>query len=309
MSILREQPAANLVMGCRSLVQVSVGGDREVTSTAVIHSGMVSYGGIAQFPLGYLVAVELAPGDPRRVLTATGRHHLAQFDKDWRLIAVWRTPEMQDMQQIKYKLGRLWIANCGMPGLLVVDPFNRRVDFSADLSLTVPPAFFRDGPCQPNNPEDLYHFSSLSFRGNRVYVLAGNFTAGSFVLDLVWDDLDSPSPLRRVGHFPVGNIGGSGDVLLEGDRMLVSDGHHPVVLSSHDAPAVIASGDRLLRGMAIWGPFILVAHGPRNTPAAGRTAITVCDRTTLKKLEVIEVGDYGVPADILVCRTECHEEE
>lgn len=309
MSILREQPAADLVLGCRELVRVSVGGGNESAALSVIHRGMGCYGSVAPFPLGYLVAVELASGDPRRLPYGIGKHHLAQFDKSWRLVDVWRTPEMQDLRQVKYKFGRLWLVNGGTPSLLAVDPFNHSVDFSADLSLMVPPAYFRDEPPRHDNLEDYYNFTSLTFRGNRVYALAGNFNTVSFVLDLVWDDLDTPTPLRRVGHFPVGNFGGARDIVLEGDRMLVSDGRYPVILSSNGAPVAVTTNDRFLNGMTIWGPFVLVAHGPRDGSPTGRTAITVCDRAILKKLEVIEAGNYGIPADILVCRTGCLEEE
>jgi hypothetical protein len=217
----------------------------------------------------------------------------------------WTHPEFLDLHQIRHRDGLLWVLSCRPPELLAVDPAARRVVGGVRLCDLVPPELRREAP--PQHPTDRYHFNSLHFSGDRLWVLAHNWNEGSFALGLRYTSparlLESPEAvavrtgLGRMSH----DLFAEGDVLYTldsgGGRLLASDGRTAPVTPPGSEP-------HFPRGLAVTDRHFIVASGAwsserehRNT---GETWLTILDRDTLERRAQFGIGPFGNSCEVCV---------
>jgi FkbM family methyltransferase len=211
-----------------------------------------------------------------------------------------------DLHQIRWRDGLLWGVSGRCPELWAADPARRERVGAVSLSDLVPDSLRHAAP--PARPDDRYHFNSLHFHGNRLWVLAHNWDHGSFAMELEYRDsfalLRRPRVLRVLPN--LGNA--SHDVFPESNRVWVLDGEGGRLLGSDKQaiPITDPAGEIRLfpRGLAVGRDVLVVASGENNADRSirmlGRTFLSVVDRRTLQMLTTIELGPYSNSCDLLL---------
>lgn len=217
-------------------------------------------------------------------------------------------PGTTDLHQVRFHDGLLWLVNGRHPELLAIAPGSRAVVGQVPLARLVPPDLEHEPPA--DHAEDCYHFNSLHFASDRLFVLAHNWDRGSFVMEFAYED--APSFLQRPELLRVhrGLGAQSHNILTDGSTLYVLDSAHGRLVTS-DGRACDLSGASdqrsYLRGLAVNHRFLFVAHGYYSDDRAGRLCcpcfVSVLERETLRVVEQLEVGPHGNPCELLLLQS------
>jgi hypothetical protein len=217
----------------------------------------------------------------------------------------WTVPGTSDLHQIRYHDRLLWVVNGRRPELLAVDPLTRTTVGQVPLAELVPVELRHDAPA--NHPDDYYHFNSLHFCEDRLFVLAHNWDHGSFVLELRYPDPDLffGRPQLIQVHTNLGLQ--SHDVFSDGRSLYVLDSAHGCLLTNDGRTCPVGLTELrggYLRGLAVTDAYFYIGQGSfsdaRIDRLMGMSWISVVDRQTLKVVSVLEVGPYGNTCDLLL---------
>lgn len=219
--------------------------------------------------------------------------------------SVWTVAGTSDLHQIRYHDHLLWLVNGRRPELLAMDPATRTTIGQVPLADLVPSELRHAAPT--NHPDDYFHFNSLFFRDDRLFVLAHNWDQGSFVLELSYHDADSlfraPCVVRT--HTNLGLQ--SHDIFHDGQALYVLDSAHGRLVTNDGRACAVGLTELrggYLRGLAVTESFIYIGQGSfsdaRIDRLMGMSWISVVDRKILKVVAVIEVGPYGNTCDLLL---------
>lgn len=216
----------------------------------------------------------------------------------------WAIPETRGVHQIRYHDGLIWLMNCRDPELVAFDPKLGEVVGTLSLPPLVPGEL--QHPIPPEHPTDRYHFNSLYFTANRLFLLAHNWGHGSFALELDYESANQllQSPRLVDAHTELGNQ--AHDIFVEENRVHVLDSGNGRLLirhGRHGQPTTTQGQQSFARGLAVTGDRYLIGHGSiakREDRVTGPTQISVVDRRTLEVKAVVEVGPFGNPCDLLV---------
>jgi hypothetical protein len=206
-------------------------------------------------------------------------------------------PGAADLHQVRFRDGLLWLVNGRRPELLAVEPSGGRLAGCLALSDWVPAGMRHGAP--PQHPGDAYHFNSLHFSEDRLYVLAHNWGFGSFVLELAYEGPGRlfRGPRRVAVHRGLGVQ--SHDVCRAGAGLWVLDSGNGRLLGTDGTrrPLVRDGGAHFLRGLAVGDRFLYAAHGGYNLGRPGRlhgpTGIIILDRRSWDEVAQVHLGPYG----------------
>lgn len=216
----------------------------------------------------------------------------------------WAIPETRGLHQIRCRDGLVWLMSCRDPELVVFDPKREVVVGALSLAPLVPKEL--QHPIPPEHSTDRYHFNSLFFTKERLFLLAHNWGYGSFALELEYAGFDefirSPRVVRT--HTGLGNQ--AHDIYVEDNRIHVLDsGNGRLLIAGNDSSSSSTKEQKqsFARGLAVNANHFFIGHGSfakREDRVNGPTQISVLDRRTLDVLAVVDVGSFGNPCDLLL---------
>ena len=193
--------------------------------------------------------------------------------------------------------------------IAVFDRSSWRLVRLIDLTPLVPAHLQHEAP--ERRPSDHYHFNSLTFRGNRAFVLAHNWDYGSFALELEMEwKSQGPGRVQLIAvHQALGRE--AHDVVHDRDTLHVLDSAHGVLIlrsrSEHRLALSRVAATTFARGMALSRDYILVCYGIWSAEKSGRarteSRVCVIDRTTKETILDAAFGNWGNPCDILLLST------
>jgi hypothetical protein len=231
-------------------------------------------------------------------------NNLLSFTWPWRNdVRSWSVPDTRGVHQARWHDGLVWLASCRDPELVAFDPLRGRVVGELALAELVPPELRHEAPAE--HPMDRYHFNSLCFSADRLFVLAHNWHYGSFALELEYRGADSLFRSPRVCCVHTGLGCQSHDVYLEGGLLYVLSSLDGRLLASNGATHQLGldSSNCFARGLAVNGAFLYAGHSifaSRENRLTGMTQITIIDRARGQTAAVVDVGPYGNPCDLLL---------
>lgn len=216
----------------------------------------------------------------------------------------WAIPDTRGLHQIRCHDGLVWLMSCRDPELVAFDPKRSSVIGAISLTPLVPREL--QHPIPPEHPTDRYHFNSLYFTEDRLYVLAHNWGHGSFALELDYPGLDEFLRRPRVIRTHTGLGNHAHDIYVERNRLHVLDSGNGRLLIADEQERPASTKDQkqsFARGLAVNGEHFFIGHGSfakREDRVTGPTQISVLDRQTLDVLAVVDVGSFGNPCDLLI---------
>lgn len=216
----------------------------------------------------------------------------------------WAIPETRGVHQIRCHEGLIWLMSCRDPELVVFDPESGTVMGTVSLASLVPKEL--QHPIPPEHPTDRYHFNSLYFLKDRLFVLAHNWGYGSFALELDYPGLVEFLRRPRVVHTHTGLGNQAHDIYVEANRLHVLDsGNGRLLIAGKDSSTSNTKDQKqsFARGLAVNASHFFIGHGSfakREERVTGPTQISVLDRQTLEVLSVVDVGSFGNPCDLLL---------
>jgi len=216
---------------------------------------------------------------------------------------------LRDLHQIRAIERWLCVVLGERSQIAVFDRSSWRLVRLIDLTPLVPAHLRHEAP--EKRPSDHYHFNSLTFRGNRAFVLAHNWDYGSFALelDLEWRS-QGPGRVRLITvHQALGRE--AHDVVHDRDTLHVLDSAHGVLILRNRSERRLTlsrmAATTFARGMALSRDYILVCYGVWSAEKSGRarteSRVCVIDRTTEETVVDAAFGDWGNPCDILLLST------
>jgi hypothetical protein len=221
-----------------------------------------------------------------------------------RLISRFSSPEWVDIHQIRVRDGLLWVVSGRAPELLGVSLRARSVIRRLALREYVPVDLRHPAPAE--HPEDPYHFNSLHFARRRLFVLAHNWSQGSFCLEFAYRGPGSFFADPRLVHVWRGLGTMAHDVLLDDEQLVVLDSGRSLVVRTDGASSALRGDDGkqlFLRGLGATDSHLFIGagevHSERDRRAVGRTWIHVLDRPTLAPLASLDLGLFGNTMDVL----------
>ena len=216
----------------------------------------------------------------------------------------WAIPDTRGLHQIRCHEGLIWLMSCRDPELVVFDPESGSVIGTVSLASLVPREL--QHPIPSEHPTDRYHFNSLYFAKERLFVLAHNWGYGSFALELDYPGVDEFLRRPRVVQTHTGLGNQSHDIYVEDNRLHVLDsGNGRLLIAGEDSRSSGAKEQKqsFARGLAVNADHFFIGHGSfakRDERVTGPTQISVLDRRTLEVLAVVDVGQFGNPCDLLM---------
>ncbi|MFN4260121.1 MAG: hypothetical protein ACK4RK_12565 [Gemmataceae bacterium] len=300
--------AATLLMSTfTALLRVTIDDQHQLAAVEPLHTGMGIYFGLTAGQ-GHVFAVARNLDIHKQVLDARwGRNNIlvSPYPFDPTSWQAWTLPEFADLHQIRFHGGLLWIVNGRAPELLAVDPRSRRLVVQLPLADMVPAEW--QHPAPPEHPEDRFHFNSLFFTEDRLFVLAHNWDEGSFVLELSHAGPETALAMPRVARMYPHLGRNSHDVYWDGERLLVLDSGGCRVLTSDGQAGVFGSTETrggFLRGLAVDDRFLYVGQGSFSDARAdrmnGASWLVILERPTLRPLAMLDVGPFGNTCDLLL---------
>lgn len=285
------------------LLEVTLGPDHRLRGVRAIDRGRGIYFGLSragdrvfavarnQGPDGQVVA----PGRPTNTLIDLPAPGAAGPER------VWSVPGTRGAHQIRYHDGLVWLMNCREPELVAFDPGRGEVVGGVALGPLVPDELRHPPPAE--HPGDGYHFNSLDFVGDRLFVLAHNWGHGSFALELGYPGATAflRTPRVRAVHTGLGTQ--AHDVFADEGRLFVLDSGAGRLVVSGGGRAGPPGGLGFARGLAVNHDFIFIGHGTvgrREDRVTSPTHITVLDRRTSAVVAAVDVGPFGNPCDLLL---------
>jgi hypothetical protein len=277
-----------------ALLEITLGPDGRLRGVRPIDRGRGIYFGLTRAGDRVFVAARNTGPDGQTVDPARPTNTIVEFPAD----RCWALEGTRGTHQIRWHDGLIWVMNCRSPELVALDPAAGTVVGGLDLGSLVPEPLRHPAPAE--HPTDAYHFNSLDFVGDRLFVLAHNWGYGSFVLELA-DVLVRP----RVCGVRTGLGTQAHDVFADGDQLYVLDsgGGRLIRSDGRGTPIELAGGLGFARGLAANRDFFFIGHGTvgrREDRITSPTYLTVLDRRTFAVVSTVEVGPFGNPCDLLL---------
>jgi len=305
---LQEQIGTSLLVSTpTSLLHVTLDAQHRLQSVRRVHHGQGVYFGLARSEQRvYAMARNLNMQGKVRD-SRYGVNAILEFT--WPGLGpaeqLWQVQGMRDPHQMCFHDGLLWVVSGYRPELQAWNPQERRLVGQVFLVDLVPPVLRHAAP--PHHPEDPYHFNSLHFSDNRLWVLAHNWQDGAFALELAYEGPASLFSQPRCLQVHAGLGLESHNVHVDGQGLLVlSSADNSVATASgktHPVPGL--PGQRgFLRGLGVDRQVLFLGQGTFSEERSGRqtgpTRIVVLERSTLHQLAVVDVGAYANPCDLLL---------
>ncbi|HVK14978.1 MAG TPA: hypothetical protein VM597_39935 [Gemmataceae bacterium] len=277
------------------LLQVTLGPDGRLKDVRPIDRGRGIYFGLTRAGDRVFVAARNTGPDGQTVDPARPTNTVVEFPTG----RSWALHGTRGAHQIRWRDGLVWVMNCRAPELVALDPTAGTVVGGVDLGALVPDHLRHPAPAE--HLTDAYHFNSLDFAGDRLFVLAHNWGYGSFALELDAAEVLTRPRVRQV-HTGLGTQ--AHDVFADGDRLHVLDSGGGRLIEC-DGRGVIgrAAGMGFARGLAANRDFFFIGHGTvgrREDRVTSPTYLSVVDRRTFAVVSRVEVGPYGNPCDLLL---------
>jgi hypothetical protein len=220
--------------------------------------------------------------------------------------AAWTLPEFADLHQIRYRDGLLWVVNGRDPELVAADPVARRCVGAVSLGSLVPAELRHEA--LPQHPGDPYHFNSLHFGRRHLWLLAHNWSYGSFALELEYAGPESLLRKPRVSRIMTRLGYQCHDLLAEGKRLYMLDGQGSRLVTSDQRTGLVGTGplgaSHFPRGLAAGEQFFFVGSGANSRDREGRDSgpsyLTVLDRRSLEVVASLDVGPFGNTCGLLL---------
>jgi hypothetical protein len=276
------------------LLEITLGPDGRLGGVRPIDRGRGIYFGLTRAGDRVFVAARNTGPDGQTVDPARPTNTIVEVPSNRH----WALEGTRGAHQIRWHDGLIWVMNCRSPELVALDPATGTVVGGLDLGSLVPEPLRHPAPAE--HPTDAYHFNSLDFAGDRLFVLAHNWGYGSFVLELA-DVFARP----RVCDVRTGLGTQAHDVFAVGDRLYVLDsgGGRLIVSDGRGTPIELAGGLGFARGLAASRDFFFIGHGMvgrREDRVTSPTYLTVLGRRTFAVVSTVEVGPFGNPCDLLL---------
>ena len=230
--------------------------------------------------------------------------------KDFEISRRWTLPEFDDLHQIRVFGNYIAVLTGHSPELLFVDRYTREIAAKFSLSDLVPDFLRHTAP--EDRPNDIYHFNSLTFYKDRLFVLAHNWTYGSFIIQVKLEfSTGIPSGLILERVFSKMGVG-SHDVVLDDNRFFVCDGvNNNLLIMDLKANtlttlkiAPVEGTEYYPRGLGVDNSFILVGSGvsskDKRNRASTSTRLNIIDKKTTDAIADVEIGSWGNSCDILL---------
>ncbi len=303
---MTQTPVELLVATHAALLHVALDVDAGKAEVAVLHDACPVYFGIAPVAGGMLFAARnvgpdfqvVSPGLPTGAI--------------WHLPHGSRTPEpyivhqgFVDLHQI-HALGNWLLVVLGIGSRLAVfDIATRRLAGTFELAAAVPPDLRRT-----DRPLDQYHFNSISSAGDRLYVLAHNWTEGSFALEFQFHSAPGQPPSLSLLSIHRGLGQASHDIVFDGGTLFVLDGEGGALIArGHPAGRTSLPNQEAKpypRGLVVMPDNLIVGYGSwsaeRSDRGASPTKLCVFDRHSLAMRLALDLGPFGNPSAISLLR-------
>jgi hypothetical protein len=162
-----------------------------------------------------------------------------------------------------------------------------------------------------NRPTDVYHFNSLTFNRNRLFVLAHNHGRASFALEIMLDLKENRPEAIGLAAVHEGLGACSHDFVYDDGTLHVLDSSSgSVILRGESVDTRIELAKEacvaFLRGMAVSRDHLVVSHGTwaaeRESRVYGNSAISVIDRRSRVTVFQTVFGNFGNTSDILLLK-------
>ena len=211
-----------------------------------------------------------------------------------------------DLHQIRYHDGLIWMVAGAPPELRVINPESGKYIASMSLADMMPPELQHSPPKE--HPRDRFHFNSLHFSTNKLFILANNWRYGSYAVELKHSDVSTLFTSPQINKIYL-NLGyASHDLFYDGSQLFTLDGEGQAIVTSKREKCEVGSDSdkqRLyLRGMAADDNFFYVSYGifseERSQRLVGITGITIINRQTFNVIKKVEIGNYGNSCDLLL---------
>lgn len=290
-----------------SLLRLTLGERHQLLDVTRLHAGWGIYFGLT-FGRGHIFAVARNLDINKCVQDlARATNNILEFPWPGPVEqgSLWTIADTTDLHQIRFHDDLIWVVNGRRPELLAIDPLSRTPVGQIPLADLVPSELRHDAPA--NHPDDYFHFNSLHFGEDRLFVLAHNWDYGSFVLEFRYHDPASffRDPFLLRVHANLGLQ--SHDVFSDGRALYVLDSAHGCLVTNDGRRCPVGLTELrggYLRGLAVDDSFFYIGQGSfsdaRIDRLMGMSWISVVARTTLEVVSVIDVGPYGNTCDLLL---------
>ena len=280
------------------LLEVTLGPDGRLRDVRPVDRGRGIYFGLTRGGDRAFVAARNTGPDGQTVDPTRPTNTIVEFPSG----RSWAVDGIRGAHQIRWRDGLVWVMNCRSPELVALDPSIGAVIGTADLGALVPDHLRHPAPAE--HPTDAYHFNSLDFAGDRLFVLAHNWGYGSFALELEYHDPADPVAMPRVCGVHTGLGTQAHDIFADGGRLYVLDSGGGRLIEAGGLQTVSrAAGLGFARGLAANRDYFFIGHGTvgrREDRVTSPTCLTVLDRRTSAIVSRVEVGPYGNPCDLLL---------
>ncbi len=213
-----------------------------------------------------------------------------------------------DLHQIRYQQEALWMVSPREPHVIAVELGAPDQIWRMNLDRFIPAHL--QHPPRPGHHGDIWHFNSLHFPGDALWILAHNWEYGAFALEFenapLKDFFRAPK-LRRV----IENLGHqSHDVYDDGNGIWLLDSGGSYLI--HACSSQVESWPLQLdgfpasfpRGLAADAQRLFIGCGTNQEQRAlrqcGESHILILDRDNMELTGVVELGKVGDVCDLLL---------
>ena len=287
-----------------ALLQVALNLETGEANIAVLHDACPVYFGLTAGAGGTLIAARNIGLDLRVATPGLPCNTIWRMQHGSRTLEPYIShPVLVDLHQIHAVGNWLFVVLGRGSQLAIFDLATRQLVLCFDLLSVVPPDLRRT-----DRPADPYHFNSISFASGRLFVLAHNWTEGSFALELVFDPDQEQLPVLTLRSVHRGLGHKSHDIIFDHGTLFVLDGEDGALIA-RGHPAERASLPNLgtkpfPRGLIVMPERVVIGYGyraaDRSERVGSRTKLCVLDRKNLNLQLDLDLGPRGNPTALAV---------
>ncbi len=293
-----------LVSTHAALLQVALNLETGEANITVLHDACPVYFGLTAGAGGTLIAARNIGLDQRVVTPELPCNTIWRMQHGSRTLEPYIShPVLVDLHQIHAVGNWLFVVLGRGSQLAVFDLTTRQLVLCFDLQSVVPPDL-----CRTDRPTDPYHFNSISSAPGRLFVLAHNWTEGSFALELLFDPDHEQRPVVTLHSVHRGLGHKSHDIVLDHGTLFVLDGQDGILIA-RGHPAERATLPNLgarpfPRGLIVMPERLVIGYGYRSADKGERvgspTRLCVLDRENLDLQLDLDLGPLGNPTALAV---------